>query len=257
MGAALVSAAQVPQEVPPRDRLKTHAELSAPGTQERLADDARTPLLLLGGAAMLLLLVLSARSFLRRRSLGVPPPPPPPGVVVSVSRSPSHNFSKTPEASIRLLAGLGVEGDAHLGEKVQHRSRLATRGHEPNLRQVHLIHAELMDDLATRGFPDLAAGHMGENVLTRGVQLLDLPTGTKLYIGTSALVELTGLRNPCPQLDNFRPGLTGALRPEDTQGNVRRLAGVMSVILEGGEVRAGDVVRVELPPLPHRPLEPV
>jgi MOSC domain-containing protein YiiM len=217
--------------------------------------------LLLGGTTIVLLLGMALRSILLRRSShSVVLPPPPPGVVESVSLSDTHSFSKIPCASIHLLEGLGVEGDAHLGKLVQHRSRLATRGHEPNLRQVHLIHAELLDYVAQKNstLAGITAGQMGENILTRGVALLDLPTGTKLYIGASVLLEVTGLRNPCPQLDNFRPGLMGALREEDAEGQVKRLAGVMAVIRQGGTVHKGDVIRVELPAArPHKPLEPV
>jgi MOSC domain-containing protein YiiM len=167
-------------------------------------------------------------------------------IVVAVSRGAAHEFSKANQSSIRLLAGLGVEGDAHMGVTVQHG---AAGG--PNLRQVHLIHAELLDELG------VAPGAIGENVTTRGVDLLGLPTGARLHLGPTAVVELTGLRSPCAQIDRFRPGLREAFLGRDEQGNVVRKAGVMAIVIAGGEVRPGDPIRVELPPEPHRALGPV
>jgi MOSC domain-containing protein YiiM len=178
------------------------------------------------------------------------------GVVTAVSRSATHTFSKSGCERIRLLAGLGVEGDAHLGQTVKHRSRVAKDPSQPNLRQVHLIHAELHDQLRDSGFC-VAAGDMGENVTTRGVDLLGLPAGARLTLGATAVVEVTGLRNPCLQLDGFQPGLMRAVLDRDADGNLVRKAGIMGVVLLGGEVRPGDAVRVELPPQPHRPLQPV
>ncbi|MDP9437806.1 MAG: MOSC domain-containing protein [Actinomycetota bacterium] len=178
------------------------------------------------------------------------------GSVTAVGRSAGHTFGKPTEDGIRLLAGLGVEGDAHMGETVKHRSRVRQDPSRPNLRQVHLIHAELHDGLRAAGF-DVSAGQMGENVTTRGVDLLGLPTGTTLHLGETASVEITGLRNPCKQLDGLRPGLMQAVLDRDEWGNLVRKAGVMGVVIKGGEVRPGDEVRVELPPAPHRPLEKV
>jgi MOSC domain-containing protein YiiM len=178
------------------------------------------------------------------------------GVVVTVNRDAAHAFSKPVQPSIRLLAGLGVEGDAHLGATVQHRSRVAVDPTQPNLRQVHLIHAELLDELRARGFA-VSAGQMGENVTTRGLDLLGLPTGARLHLGMAAVVEVTGLRNPCKQLDRFQPGLMAAVLGRNEQGRLVRKAGIMGVALSGGEVRPGDPIRVELPPEPHRTLEPV
>jgi MOSC domain-containing protein YiiM len=178
------------------------------------------------------------------------------GVVEAVSRSEGHTFGKANRDAIRLLAGLGVEGDAHLGVTVKHRSRVARDPTQPNLRQVHLIHAELHDELATAGFV-VSPGEMGENVTTRGIDLLALPTGARLYLGESAVVEVTGLRNPCAQLDRFQPGLMAAVLDRDEHGGLVRKAGVMGVVVAGGDIRPGDPVRVELPPGPHRPLEPV
>ena len=171
-------------------------------------------------------------------------------------RAGQHQLSKAPVDAVRLVAGLGVEGDAHAGRTVQHRSRVRRDPTQPNLRQVHLIHAELHDELRERGFP-VSAGDMGENVTTRGVDLLALPTGTRLVLGDHAVVEVTGLRNPCTQLDGFQQGLMEAVLDRDADGNLIRRSGVMGVVLEGGEVRPGHAIVVELPPAPHVPLAPV
>jgi MOSC domain-containing protein YiiM len=178
------------------------------------------------------------------------------GVVIAVSCSGAHTMSKPVQTSIRLLTALGVEGDAHAGATVKHRSRVAKNPSAPNLRQVHLIHAELHDELRSAGF-ELAPGQMGENVTTRGVDLLALPTGTRLHLGDTAIVEVTGLRNPCSQLDGIKPGLMAATLGHDERGDVIRKAGVMAMVRVGGEVRPGDAVRVELPPEPHHALQPV
>ena len=178
------------------------------------------------------------------------------GVVAAVSRDATHSFSKPNVESIRLLAGLGVEGDAHLGRTVQHLSRVRRDPTQPNLRQVHLIHAELHDELRAAGF-QVRAGDMGENVTTRGIDLLGLPSSTRLHLGGAAVVEVTGLRNPCAQLDRFQPGLMAAVLDRDADGGLVRKSGIMAVVLTGGEVRPGDAIRVELPPEPHRPLEVV
>lgn len=176
--------------------------------------------------------------------------------VEAVSRSATHSFSKPSEPSIELLAGLGVAGDTHSGVTVQHRSRVAADPTQPNLRQVHLIHGELHDELRAAGFR-VAAGDMGENITTRGIDLLGLPRGTRLYIGAQAVVEVTGLRNPCGQLDQFQDGLLSAVLDRDAQGKLVRKAGIMGVVLAGGTIHPGDVIRAELPPLPHEALERV
>lgn len=178
------------------------------------------------------------------------------GVVTAVHRSPTYTFSKPGCESIRLLAGLGVEGDAHMGVTVKHRSRIRRDPTKPNLRQVHFIHAELIDELQQAGFP-VAAGLMGENVTTRGIDLLGLPVGALLHVGDAAVVEVTGLRDPCVQLDRFAPGLMKAVLDRDEAGNLIRKAGIMSVVVSEGEVRPGDPIRVELPRGPHRALGPV
>jgi MOSC domain-containing protein YiiM len=178
------------------------------------------------------------------------------GVVTAVSRSARHDFSKGVRDDIRLVVGQGVEGDAHAGSTVKHRSRVARDPTQPNLRQVHLIHAELHDELLGQGFR-VAPGEMGENVTTRGVDLLALPVGARLRLGDEAVVEVTGLRNPCVQLDDFQPGLMAATLDRDTAGRLVRKAGVMGIVIAGGTVRPGDCIRVELPPAPRRPLAPV
>jgi len=178
------------------------------------------------------------------------------GVVTAVSRAATHTLSKPNQDGIRILSGLGVEGDAHLGETVQHRSHVARDPSRPNLRQVHLIHGELFDELREAGFA-VAPGQMGENVTTSGVDLLGLPAGTRLHLGEAAVVEVTGLRNPCAQLDELQKGLMAATLGRDEQGKLIRKAGVMCTAAASGEVRPGDPIRVELPPEPHRPLEPI
>ena len=178
------------------------------------------------------------------------------GVVAAVSRSEAHTMSKPVRETIRLVAGLGVDGDAHQGVTVKHRSRVRRDPTAPNLRQVHLIHEELHEELAAGGF-EISPGQLGENVTTRGIDLLGLPAGSRLHLGDTAVVEVTGLRNPCTQLDGIQQGLMAAtLEPAETGGLVRK-AGVMGIVVAGGEVHGGDRIRVELPPEPHRPLEPV
>lgn len=178
------------------------------------------------------------------------------GTVTAVSSSEGHTGIKPSQDSIQIVEGLGVEGDAHQGETVKHRSLVAKDPTQPNLRQVHLIHAELHDELAEDGLAVLP-GQMGENITTRGIDLLNLPRGTKLYLGESAVVSVTGLRNPCAQLDKVQPGLFKACLGEDADGNVILKTGVMSVALAGGEVHPDDPIRVELPAEPHTPLAAV
>jgi MOSC domain-containing protein YiiM len=173
-----------------------------------------------------------------------------------VSVSAAHTFHKAASNRVRLLAGLGVEGDAHLGETVQHLSRVARDPTQPNLRQVHLMHAELLEELAAAGYA-VRPGELGENVTTRGIDLLALPTGTRLQLGAAAVIEVTGLRNPCLQIDRWQRGLLASVLDRDADGQVVRKAGVMAVVLTSGDVRPADPVWVELPPPPHRPLQPV
>lgn len=176
--------------------------------------------------------------------------------VVAVACDGAHRFSKPVSDSIRLIAGLGVEGDAHQGVTVQHRSRVAKDPSQPNLRQVHLLHAELLDELATKGF-DVPPGGIGENVLTRGLDLLGLSAGTRLSLGEAAVVEITGLRNPCAQLDRYQGGLMQATLDRAADGSLIRKAGVMAVVVEGGEVRPGYAVEVVAVPAEFQALAPV
>ena len=176
--------------------------------------------------------------------------------VVSVSTNASHTFSKEIRQQIELVAGLGVEGDAHCGVTVKHRSRVAQDPSQPNLRQVHLIHSELFDELAAKGF-NVSPSDLGENITTRNIDLLSLPTDTELHIGSSALVRVTGLRNPCNQLNQFLPGLMAAVLDTTPDGRLIRKAGIMGLVLSTGTVRPGDAIVVKLPTTPHRILERV
>lgn len=176
------------------------------------------------------------------------------GTVSAVSSSGTYSFTKPNRESIRLLAGLGVEGDVHAGVTVKHRFRMRRDAAQPNLRQVHLIHEELFEEVRGAGF-EVAAGELGENVTTRGIDLLGLPVGTRLRLGDEAVVEVTGLRNPCAQIDTFRQGLMKQVVGRDADGSVRFKSGIMGVVLAGGVVRPGDGVGIVLPEGPHRPLE--
>lgn len=176
--------------------------------------------------------------------------------IVAVSRQEKHVVTKDNVNSVVLVAGRGIVGDAHFGEAVKHRYRARSHPSAPNLRQVHLIQSELFDELAGKGF-DVTPGLMGENITTEGVDLLALPTGTRLILGSEAIVELTGLRTPCVLLDRLRPGLMKAVLDHDPEGKLIRKAGVMSVVLTGGTVRANDPIQIVLPDQPHHPLEPV
>lgn len=176
--------------------------------------------------------------------------------VLAVHRSGAHSFSKFGEEAITLVEGLGVEGDAHAGATVKHRSHAARRPTAPNPRQVHLLHAELFDELVERGFA-VFPGELGENVTTCGLDLLALPAGTRLRLGAEAELELTGLRNPCSQIDRFQAGLASAVLDRDATGAIVRKAGVMAVVRRGGWVRPGDTIVAHLPQAPHRSLEPV
>jgi MOSC domain-containing protein YiiM len=164
--------------------------------------------------------------------------------------------SKPNVDAIRLLTGLGVEGDAHMGATVKHRSRVARDPNQPNLRQVHLLHSELHDELRGAGFL-VSPGQMGENITTRGLELLALPTGSRLHVGRAAVIEVTGLRNPCTQLDGIQAGLMAATLGRDEHGELVRRAGVMGLVVAGGEVRPGDTITIEWPSAPHRALQPV
>ncbi|MFE1591091.1 MOSC domain-containing protein [Nocardia sp. NPDC058705] len=178
------------------------------------------------------------------------------GTVIAVNSNGEYSFTKPTRPSIRLLTGLGVEGDIHAGTTVKHRSRVAQDPTQPNLRQVHLLHEELFTEVADHGF-EVFPGDLGENVTTSGIDLLALPAGALLRIGARAVVEVTGLRNPCAQIDNFRPGLLKRLVHHDETGTLVRKAGIMGVVTAGGEVRPGDSIVVELPPEPWKALDRV
>ena len=177
-------------------------------------------------------------------------------IVKSVSKSSSHTFSKFNCEKIVLLKGLGVEGDAHMGKTVKHRSRVSKDPNQPNLRQVHLIHSELFEELKEKGFT-VQDGEIGENITTKGIDLLALPKDTVLSIGNTAKVKITGLRNPCKQLNSVKNGLMKAVLSKDENGNVIRKSGIMGIVLEGGDITIGNKIRVELPPKPHIKLERV
>jgi MOSC domain-containing protein YiiM len=176
------------------------------------------------------------------------------GSVNAVSSNGTYSFTKPNRESITLIAGLGVEGDVHAGATVKHRSRIRKDPSQPNLRQVHLIHEELFEEVRGAGF-EVAAGELGENVTTRGIDLLGLPVGARLHLGGEAVVEVTGLRNPCTQIDKFQKGLLKQVVGRDAEGRPRFRSGIMSVVVTGGVVRPGDPVKVVLPDGPHLPLE--
>lgn len=179
-----------------------------------------------------------------------------PATIVALHRDDLHRFSKQAQSRLHLLEGLGVEGDAHCGATVRHRSRVKQAPTQPNLRQVHLLHAELFNELARRGF-DVKPGELGENITTRGTDLLALPVGTQLHLGAKAIVTLTGLRNPCRQIERFQGGLLAAVLDRGVDGQLIRKAGVMGVVSHGGWIETTDPIRVVLPPEPHRALERV
>ncbi|MDA0265943.1 MAG: MOSC domain-containing protein [Cyanobacteria bacterium] len=176
--------------------------------------------------------------------------------VVAVNTNSEHQFSKTPVAEIMLIEGQGIEGDAHCGETVQHRSRVNVDATQPNLRQVHLIHLELIQALQAQGFR-VDPGSMGENITTVEIDLLSLPRGTVLKVGPEAAIKVTGLRNPCLQLDAFQPGLLSAVLDRDSAGNMVRKAGIMAVVMRGGRIRPGDSIEMLLPKPPYKKLERV
>ncbi|MFM7378339.1 MAG: MOSC domain-containing protein [Erythrobacter sp.] len=176
--------------------------------------------------------------------------------VIAVARDAGHRFSKEVVPEIAILAGLGVAGDAHSGETVKHRSRVRADPTKPNLRQVHLIHAELFEEVGAKGF-SVAPGDLGENITTCGIDLLGLPRGAILRIGDAVRLEVTGLRNPCAQIDSFQRGLFGAVLAKRADGALVRKSGIMTIALAGGTVRAGDAIEVDLPAPPFLPLERV
>jgi len=177
------------------------------------------------------------------------------GTVLEVSCSAKHEFSKQRTSAIRIAAGHGVVGDAHAGELIQHRSRMEIDPDQPNLRQVHLMPVELLEELDRKGF-EVDPGDLGENITTRGIDLVSLGRDTILRIGGETVLCVTGLRNPCVQIEKFAPGLLNELAVK-SDGKVRRKAGIMCVALSGGTVRPGDEVSVYHPEGPYIPLERV
>ncbi len=175
-------------------------------------------------------------------------------IVIAVSLSETHSFSKPNQPAIQLIEDFGVDGDAHSGKTVKHRYLAAKDPSRPNILQVHLIHAELFDELEIKGFR-VRPGELGENITTRGIDLLGLPTGTTLKIGEEAVVKLTALRSPCKQIDDFQNGLVKEVLYKDEEGNLVRKTGVMGIVLKGGIVQPGNSLVVELPPKPHQKLE--
>ena len=180
----------------------------------------------------------------------------PDAFVVAVSSKPTHGVRKLQRERVTLIAGHGVEGDYHAGEFVRHRSRAARDPKQPNLRQVHLMHAELFDELAELGIA-VGPGDMGENVTTRGLALLDLAPGTRLHLGSSAIVEITGCRNPCAQLNDVDERLLAQVAQKADDGSIIRKAGIMGVVIAGGDVRASDPIRAEAPADAKARLQPV
>ena len=178
------------------------------------------------------------------------------GRVLAVAKSDLHGFSKPKVHEIEVVAGLGVRGDAHSGITVKHRSRVAKDPSQPNLRQVHLIHSELFEEVARLGF-NVQSGDLGENITTEGIDVLRLPRGTILHIGATVRLEVTGLRNPCAQIEAFQSGLLSAVLDKDAEGRLIRKAGVMSIVIQGGRIRPSDQIGIEFPELPHTPLGPV
>ena len=175
--------------------------------------------------------------------------------VIAVAQDRKHRFSKAVVPKIKLVEGLGVEGDAHCGETVKHRSRVGIDPKQPNLRQVHLFQAELFEEFAKKGFSVVPAD-LGENITTRGIDLLTLPRGTVLRIGNTAEVEITGFRNPCAQIDTFMPGLLSAVLIRKSKQLIRR-TGIMGVVRTSGVVSRGNTIKIFLPAEPYEALERV
>ena len=176
--------------------------------------------------------------------------------VIAVHRDSDHRFSKVSADLVTLQRGVGVVGDAHAGVTVQHRSRVAADPAQPNLRQVHLMHAELFEELGAQGF-DVGPGQLGENITTQGLDLLGLPRGARLHLGATVVLEVTGLRNPCAQIEVFQPGLLKAVAYRDPDRGLIRKAGIMAVVLTGGDVACEDAIQVQAPEGPHEPLDRV
>lgn len=178
------------------------------------------------------------------------------GRIEALHSSPSHSLKKETTSSLEIIKGLGVKGDAHMGAKIKHVYRVRKDPNEPNLRQVHIIHAELFDELKTKDF-DISFGEMGENITCSGLDILSLPTDTELQMGVSTRLKVTGLRNPCAQLDSIKKGLMKACLDRNQSGEMIPKVGIMTIVLEGGIINQGDEIKVVFPPEPHRKLEAV
>lgn len=176
--------------------------------------------------------------------------------VIAVHKKSSYSFHKDTVPTIYLVAGIGVEGDIHSGETVKHRSRVRRDPAQPNLRQVHLMPSELFDELKEKGFK-VRVGELGENITTSGIDLINLPKDTRMIFESGAEIQITGLRNPCHQLDDWQKGLLKACLEKDAEGNLIRKAGVMAIVLKGGKVSAKETVRILKPSPPHISLEKV
>jgi len=178
------------------------------------------------------------------------------GKVHSLSSSAQHSFSKHTTHQVEVIKGIGIKGDAHAGVKVKHRSRVAKDPNQPNLRQIHLIHLELLKELVAKGYT-VNPGDLGENITTEGISILNLPKDTILKIGENVAIQITGLRNPCHQIDKFQKGLLKEVVGKNDAGDIIRMAGIMAIVLEGGMIKVNDEILVELPALPHQKLERV
>ena len=174
--------------------------------------------------------------------------------VIALASDTGHNFSKITKPVITLVAGFGVQGDAHAGKTVQHLSDKKKNPQAPNLRQVHLIHSELFDELAEQGI-DVQPGQMGENIVTRGIDLLGLAEGTQLKFPSGAVIQITGLRSPCKKLNTIHPNLLKAVVEKRADGSVQMKSGVMSIVLESGDIHAGDGIQIVVPKGEHKPLQ--
>jgi len=165
--------------------------------------------------------------------------------VLSVSMSSSHGFSKRPTDYIYLLSGCGVQGDVHCSGAAS----------SNNKRQVHLIASELLTELARKDSKGrayiISPGALGENITTKGIDLVGLNEGTRLHFGDGddhAIVRITGLRNPKKRLDEWPKGLLDRCAMKNKKGEITgRKIGVMGIVEEDGFVQPGHMVYVEKP----------
>ena len=169
------------------------------------------------------------------------------GIVAGVFVSGGHTFSKSERYSVTLLQGLGIEGDAHCGSTVQHLSDRKKNSTRSNLRQLHLIQSELIEELNATGF-DVRPGDLGENITTGQIDLPALPQGTLLRIGDTAVVEITGLRTPCFKIERFRKGLRSAVTEHRHGGPATLKGALMAIVVAGGVVNRDDRIGVIIPP---------